>query len=225
MLLTLETSTAVCSAALFENGKLLAHSELFIQKAHATMLTVLIDQLLQQVGLPSAALSGVAVSAGPGSYTGLRVGVSVAKGLCFALQIPLYMADTLRILARVAQSYVWGQPSALLMPMLDARRMEVYTAVFRSDLSVVTAAAPLVLTEGVLAGLLSEQPIMVFGDGAEKAYKMLAHPNLHFLPNLYPSAKALGELLTVHPLAPADLAYSEPVYLKEFQTQASFKQG
>src|SRR6476620_11589990 len=134
LLLALETSSAVCSVALLLDGKLLGSSELRLEKSHSSHITVLIQQLLKNTGYTEKDLSGVAISGGPGSYTGLRIGTSTAKGLCYSLDIPLLAVSTLHVLAYEATKVLPDVETMLLCPMLDARRMEVYTCLLTPSL-------------------------------------------------------------------------------------------
>ena len=217
LILSLETATAAGSVALHRDGTLLACFELLRDRAHAAALTLMVEQVCKRAEVPVRALEAVAVSAGPGSYTGLRIGTATAKGLCYALDVPLVAVGTLRALAGGVSPY--NLHRHWLCPLLDARRAEVYTALYDADLREQRPAAPLVLTADAFADVLDARPVCFFGDGAAKARTLLSdHPNGYFLDHIYPSARHLG--------APAeaawraghfvDLAYFEPSYLKEF---------
>lgn len=224
MILSIETATEVCSVALHKEETLLACYELFTEKAHSSSLTLLIDSVLNHTRVSMQDLTGVAISAGPGSYTGLRVGTSVAKGLCYALEIPLYEVNTL--LSMVYQvSQIPAYSNFLYCPMIDARRMEVYTLLTDHHLHLINPTQPLVFTDDSFADWISAQAtdILIFGNGAKKCKQASTNPNLILIDHIYPSAKAIGDLFFQQKSQPVDLAYFEPLYLKEFQTKAKVK--
>ncbi|MEQ8625262.1 MAG: tRNA (adenosine(37)-N6)-threonylcarbamoyltransferase complex dimerization subunit type 1 TsaB [Vicingaceae bacterium] len=215
-ILTIETSTEVCSAALFENDQLLALKEEGGQYSHAEKLAVFIDELFQESELTFKDLSAVAVSKGPGSYTGLRIGVTMAKGLCFALNIPLISIDTLKSLA-------WGiaqqkMKTALLCPTIDARRMEVYTSLFTHELEKIRPVEAVIVEEQFLEEALQDNLVYIFGNGAEKCISTLNHANLKYIKNQLPSASKMGALALekFSEKTFEDVAYFEPFYLKDF---------
>lgn len=169
MLLCIETTTNVCSAALSKDGQIVALREIHEAGAHSSQLTLLIAALMTETGTDMAQLSAVAVSSGPGSYTGLRIGLSTAKGLCFALDLPLIAVPTLESLAGASRAAFPGAEN-LHWPMLDARRMEVYQALFDAEGRELSAMAPLVLAAGCMdAWLGDDKTLLLSGDGAEKA--------------------------------------------------------
>ena len=221
--LALETSSPVCSIALHDvaDGRLIGQSELRLEKSHSTHLTVLIEQLLENTGHALTNLAAVAVSDGPGSYTGLRIGAAAAKGLCFALDIPLVAVGTLGALAAQVAAVTAGVEETLFCPMLDARRMEVYTALYTHDGQEVLAPAPLILAPGALAEQLSRRRVLCFGNGAAKFRPLVAEQsNIGFLAGIEPSAVAVGALgmAAFRRREFQDVAYYEPFYLKEVYT-------
>ena len=223
LLLSLETSSPICAVALHHipDGRLLGQSELRLEKSHSTHLTVLIEQLITNAGFALASLGAVAVSDGPGSYTGLRIGAAAAKGLCFALDVPLLAVGTLPALAHQVAARTPRAATYLYAPMLDARRQEVYTALYQASGTEVLAPASLVLDAASFAEQLAHQPVLFFGSGAAKFQALVAdHPNAAFLANVQPSAVSIGELaLTAYQRqAFQDVAYYEPFYLKEVYT-------
>jgi tRNA threonylcarbamoyladenosine biosynthesis protein TsaB len=225
-LLALETSSTICSVALFEDQHLLGISELQIEKSHSSHITVLVDQLLQNCQVPLSALAAVVLSGGPGSYTGLRIGSSTAKGLCFALDIPLVEVSTLKALALGAKSLFPASQTALFCPMIDARRMEVYTTVLNQDLETVMPVSPVVLTAESFQDELSQHRMLFFGSGAAKAQVLLGdNPNALFLEHLQLSARWLGrEGLEKYTQGLfEDAAYYEPFYLKAVYITSSNK--
>jgi tRNA threonylcarbamoyladenosine biosynthesis protein TsaB len=213
-ILSIETSTQVCSAALALDGKVIEIRESFDDKTHASMLTVFIDELLKSNDLMVKDLSAVSVSQGPGSYTGLRIGVSVAKGLCYAAGLPLIAVNTLKAMAKEKMN----DPSVLLCPMIDARRMEVYSELFSYDLSPKREIVAEVIDSNSYLETLASQKIAFFGNGAAKCSNLLANPNALFIDGIYPSAKYMAVLAqeTYDHKEFKDVAYFEPFYLKDF---------
>ncbi len=277
-LILIETSTALCSTALAENGEIVSYRESSAPKAHASLTAVFIDEMLKERGLTIADCDAVCVSMGPGSYTGLRVGVSTAKGLCFGAGKPLLAAGTLDTL--VAQStdvatisspnpvpcsspnvipdsptdvipgsttdiipgsttdVIPGSPTDVIpgltrnlvsdfhyiIPMIDARRMEVYSAVFTPEGEQLTETTPTIIDETSFSDYLEAGPVLFIGDGAAKCTEVLRHPNAHFhqcqpkaSSMLRPALKAYKEKRF------EDVAYFEPFYLKEFVATVSKK--
>ncbi len=223
VILSLETSSPVCSVALHRvaDGSLVGQSELRLDKSHSTHLTVLIEQLLANTGHQLADLTAVAVSDGPGSYTGLRIGAAAAKGLCFALDIPLVAVSTLRALAAQVAAGTARPESWLYCPMLDARRQEVYAALYTHEGQEVLVPTPLILNADTLAEQLAQQPLLFFGNGAAKFRAVLGESaQAGFLVGIEPSALAVGALAVAAYQRQEfqDVAYYEPFYLKEVYT-------
>ncbi|UOG75541.1 tRNA (adenosine(37)-N6)-threonylcarbamoyltransferase complex dimerization subunit type 1 TsaB [Hymenobacter tibetensis] len=223
LILSLETSSSVCSVALHQlaDGNLVGQTELRLEKSHSSHLSVLISQLLENSQHNLQDVAAVAVSDGPGSYTGLRIGAAAAKGLCYALDIPLVAISTLQALARqVAVSTAYSE-NTLFCPMLDARRMEVYAAVYTHDGQQVVAPTPLLLDSDTLAEQLAHHRVLCFGSGASKFQPLVANnSNAMFLTGIEPSAIAVGALgLEAYQRQDfRDVAYYEPFYLKEVYT-------
>ena len=218
LLLALETSTTVCSVALYKGEQLLGASELRIEKSHSSHITVMMEQLVTNCGAKKADVSAVVVSGGPGSYTGLRIGTSTAKGICYALDIPLIEVSTLHSMAAQVIKYTPNPESYLFCPMLDARRMEVYTCVLSHTLDEVMPVAPVILNEDTLQHLLQENKIVFFGSGAEKFKGFAAqNPNALFINDVVPSAIEVGKiaLAKYERKVFEDVAYYEPFYLKD----------
>ena len=252
-IILIETSTALCSVALAEDGAITAYRESSAAKAHASLTAVFVQEVLQERGLKLEDCDAVCVSMGPGSYTGLRVGVSTAKGLCFGSGKPLIAVGTLDTLVARAYGEIAGQAGndengsnegyRFIIPMIDARRMEVYTAVFDKtvmqgeashvmsnevETSVpykqITETAPAIIDENSFSEYLEQGPVLFIGDGAGKCADVIKHPAAHFC-QCHPKASAM--------LAPAlkaykekrfeDVAYFEPFYLKEFVATVSKK--
>ena len=215
-ILSLETATSVCSVALHHNKEIKASSHLFIGQSASSKLAVMIDELLNRCDVSPTQLNGVAVSAGPGSYTGLRIGVATAKGLCFALDIPLMAINTLEsMINKVAAQYPAG---TLLCPMLDARRMEVYCLVTDSTRKILEPTQAKVIDEESFEELLATNKIIFFGNGAIKCQEVITSANAIFLSDVYPSAEQIGELAYEKFNAEQfeNLADFEPYYLKDF---------
>ena len=227
-IILIETSTSLCSVALAEDGAVTAYRESSAPKAHASLTAVFVQEVLQERGVTLSDCDAVCVSKGPGSYTGLRVGVSTAKGLCFGSGLPLIAAGTLDTLVAQAEGEY-----KYIIPMIDARRMEVYSAVFeiatspagtRNDAKQITPTAPVIVDENSFAEYLDQGPCLFIGDGAGKCADVIKHPNAHFF-QCNPKASAM--------LSPAmdalnekrfeDVAYFEPFYLKEFVATVSKK--
>ncbi|HWJ92592.1 MAG TPA: tRNA (adenosine(37)-N6)-threonylcarbamoyltransferase complex dimerization subunit type 1 TsaB, partial [Flavisolibacter sp.] len=186
-----------------------------VQKDHASWIHNAIRDLWIEAGITAGALDAIAVSAGPGSYTGLRVGMATAKGLAFALNIPLIAVGTLKMMAFAAK----GKSDALLCPMIDARRMEVFTAVFDADLNEVLKSTNLVLVENSFGSLLETHHIIFFGNGSNKFRPLMHHPHA-FFQEISASALHMAFLSYSKFLKRefSDLAYSEPFYGKEFHS-------
>ena len=217
-IILIETSTALCSAALAEEGRILEYLESETPRSQASLTAPFVKQLLDARGLAVRDCDAVCVSKGPGSYTGLRVGVSTAKGLCFGAGIPLIAVGTLDTLVyQAAAEGLLPAGCRYVVPMVDARRMEVYTAVFTPDGRQLTETRPQVVEAGAFDEFLAEGPVLFIGDGAGKCRETLAHPDAHFA-QCCPKASAM-----LRPASAAwearsfeDTAYFEPFYLKDF---------
>jgi len=221
-ILSIETSTEVCSVALTSGGQVLEHHENYDGKTHSTLLSQYVQQLLQYARSRELPIDAVAVSMGPGSYTGLRIGLSEAKGLAFGLDVPLIGVNTLQLLTVSTMfNHFIDEDDVLYVPMLDARRMEVYTAVYDAGLNAIEEPHALILGETSLDDLLSQgHTLIVMGNGSDKARGVLpAVPQVRFIAGIKPVAldmmalaeKAWRERDFI------DVAYSTPLYLKEFQ--------
>lgn len=217
-ILNIETSTSVCSAALSVDGEMLFEKSSLNGPSHAVLLGVYVEEILAVVKRKTLKLDAVAVSSGPGSYTGLRIGVSVAKGLCFGYSIPLIGIPTLDIMAsRMIKEQ--GGADCLYCAMLDARRMEVYASVYDVSLLPVRAIAADIVTADTYAAFLERGKVCFFGNGAAKCKEFITSPNAVFVDDIHPLA------IDMVPLAEQafkakkfeDTAYFEPFYLKEFQ--------
>jgi len=224
-IILIETSTNLCSVALVEDGQLTAYRESSQLRAHASLTAVFVEGVLAERQISIKNCNAVCVSCGPGSYTGLRVGVSTAKGLCFGSSLPLLAVGTLdTLVAQAIAEKLVPQGCRYIVPMLDARRMEVYTAVFSPDAKQLTATQARIIDSESFTKELSEGPVLFIGDGAEKCRPALECANASFV-QCCPKASSM--------LVPAmaeykekrfkDLAYFEPFYLKEFVATVSKK--
>ncbi len=218
-LLHIETSTRVCSVALSEDGALLFHKEDMEGPSHAVSCGVFVDEALSFAESHAIPLDGVAVSQGPGSYTGLRIGVSMAKGVCYGRQVPLIALPTLKVLCVPVLLYHEEIPQdALLVPMIDARRMEVYAAVYDRALREKRAVQPDIVNADTYLPWLEQGPVCFFGNGAAKCREVISHPNALFINDINPLAKYMLPLAEQAMARQEfqDVAYFEPFYLKEF---------
>ncbi|MCG6190216.1 tRNA (adenosine(37)-N6)-threonylcarbamoyltransferase complex dimerization subunit type 1 TsaB [Maribellus maritimus] len=224
VILNIETSTEVCSVALGENGELLFEKESREGLNHSELLTVFIEELFTENNFNMRDIDAVAVSKGPGSYTGLRIGVSVAKGLCYALDKPLISVGSLDSMgiftAQNIESFFEGNndEDLLLCPMIDARRMEVFTALYKSSGQTVQTVSAQIIDENSFSEELKENKILFFGNGAQKCREHLSHPNALFNGPLKTSARFMLFLAEkkYNKKEFEDVAYFEPFYLKNF---------
>lgn len=225
VILNIETATSVCSVALAENGKLLAFEESNESNVHAEKLAVFIQNLLKKTSRSYSELNAIAIGSGPGSYTGLRIGTSTAKGLCYGLNIPLIAVSTLKAMAHAAAE-ISTDKNALLCPMIDARRLEVYTALYDSNGKEVEPVYAKILDENSFAEYRAKSSVAFFGDGMPKMRELLAPLNPHgsvdtktiWIDSICASAKNLAPLAEEAYNANrfTDLAYYQPFYLKDF---------
>lgn len=224
LILALETASPVSSVAVFAGEKLLGGMEFHTDKLHAKLLTVMIQQVMDGLSLKMESLDAVGMSSGPGSYTGLRVGVSVAKGLCFALDKPLLAIDSLESLAWSVADFA-SATGAWICPMLDARRMEVYSACYDSELQVIQPVQAQIVEQGAFEAFLDQRKLIFLGDGAAKCREIITHPHAIFLPERLSSAFSMGKGLMKRFREGKfeDLTLFEPFYLKDFVATQSKK--
>ena len=231
MILCLETSTAVCSVSLVDNGNVVALRESLDGQNHAEKITIFIDEVMKEAGVAYKDLDAVATSMGPGSYTGLRIGVSAAKGLCYAMEKPLIAIDTLAAMANGFEdnkttrqqdnkTTSWSQqPTAILCPMIDARRMEVYTAFFNEKLEKISDTEALIVDENSFMELKQNNHLYLFGDGADKLVNLFENEvNITVVEKFHCSAAYMAKLAdeAFKNKQFVDVAYFEPFYLKNF---------
>lgn len=221
-ILAIETSTKVCSVALLAHGDPLFERIQTEGASHASLLGRYVWEAMEYVRNKGLKLDAVAVSSGPGSYTGLRIGVSEAKGLCYGLEIPLISIPSLKVLA---SSEIEGKKDrneineVYLCPMIDARRMEVYSAIYDLNLNEVRSVQADIVEDDTYDIYLENHKVLFFGDGSEKCKSVIVSPNAVFVDHVFPKASAMGALAEKAYLANdfVDIAYFEPFYLKEFQ--------
>lgn len=230
-ILCIETSTSVCSAAICKDGKPIKQCINYEGSNHARLLPLYIEELLAFAREQGLSIEAVALSEGPGSYTGLRIGTSTAKGLCYGLNVPLIPVPTLDVLCEAAkksltsnspQDGLTSNSAAVFIPMIDARRMEVYTMINGETKAVVVENE-----ESLYSG---DEEVCYFGDGAEKCPKVFTKPNWHYLPGIVPEAQYVGVLADkrkseIENRESVDIAYYEPYYLKEFVAAQSHVKG
>lgn len=216
-IISFETSTPACSVALHKNGELIGEKKINAEKSHSGSLVPMTEELLKENNLLITDLSAIAVSKGPGSYTGLRISTSTAKGICFAQDIPLIAIGTLEGMAVEMKG-----ESEILVPMLDARRMEVYTQLFNTEAQPMAEPYAEVLEEQSYSEIAESSEILFFGSGAEKYQAICKFDRAKFVNDFIPSAKGIGVLAweKLQRKAFEDVAYFEPFYLKEFYTTA-----
>jgi len=218
-ILCLETATEICSVALLQNDKMIVLQENHDSNAHASQITLLIEAAMKSANIELKDLDAIAVSKGPGSYTGLRVGVSTAKGLCYALDIPLMAINTLEALAHetIKKAKVKGQ-KANFCSMIDARRMEVYCAVFDERMNVIQKTEAKIIDENSFSDLLDHSIIYFSGNGSAKCENVITHKNAKFVNDIKCSAANMNgiaqKLFSEKQFE--DVAYFEPFYLKDF---------
>jgi len=218
VILSIETATPVCSVALHEDEKLAGLSEVFIDRSHSQNLVPMIQDLLKYIGIGFKDIKAVAVSKGPGSYTGLRIGASTAKGICFAQNIPLIAVNTLEAMAKQIRSLIRDN-KFILCPMLDARRMEVFTMLLNTDGIVLEPVQAKIMDENAFGDLPDKSTIVFFGPGSQKCKLLLQkNKNAFFIEGIEASAKTIGEIAygKFRNNEFENTALFEPYYLKEF---------
>lgn len=218
-ILHIETSTKACSVALSENGSLIFHKEDIEGPNHSVVCGVFVDEALSFANSHAIPVDAVAVSEGPGSYTGLRIGVSLAKGVCYGRDLPLLSVPTLKLLCVPVLLGKEELPEdALLIPMIDARRMEVYSAVYSRALQEIRPVGADIVDAETYLPYLEKHPVYFFGDGAMKCKNVIQHTNAHFIEGIIPLAKWMFPLAerSLHLGEKQDVAYFEPFYLKDF---------
>jgi tRNA threonylcarbamoyladenosine biosynthesis protein TsaB len=223
IILNLESSTDVCSIVLSVNGKVSDVMENAEGMNHARLMSAYVQEMMQRNNLSFDRISAIAVSKGPGSYTGLRIGVSLAKGLCYPHHIPLIAVSPLQAMSShvIENRNQWNLPDSdnlIFCPMIDARRMEVYMALFDNQNNEVEGVRSKIVHEDTFLALLNQKPVVFFGNGSEKLRPVITHPNALFIPDIKTSAQFMCSLSdkAFENKQFVDLAYFEPFYLKDF---------
>ncbi|MCB2197460.1 MAG: tRNA (adenosine(37)-N6)-threonylcarbamoyltransferase complex dimerization subunit type 1 TsaB [Bacteroidetes bacterium] len=223
-ILNIETSTMICSVSVSKDGEAAAVRESNEEKSHAKKLTLFIEEIMDELNMTFDAIDAVAISKGPGSYTGLRIGVSTAKGICYAKDKPLIAVNTLQSMAyglihsEEIKKYPEHNDKLLIVPMIDARRMEVYSAFFSSEGEFIREVKAEIIDEESYQDLLPNHKMIFFGDGSDKIKEVVKHENAVFIDDIYPSAKYMAKLseAAFNEKNFEDVAYFEPFYLKDF---------
>jgi len=223
LIINIETATSICSVALAKDGILLSQRETAEKNSHSFVLGTFVEEVIEEANYKMSDLDAVAISSGPGSYTGLRIGASMAKGISYSLDIPLIAVPTLKAMANGVNNH----SADYLIPMIDARRMEVYAAIFDAFLTEIKPVEPVIINEDSFLDLLENNKVAFFGDGAIKCKPVLKSENALFFDSGMPSA---GSMCSLSEQAFAkkqfeDTAYFEPFYLKEFQAKISKVKG
>ena len=222
LILNLETATTNCSVSIAKDGKTLAIKEHDTPNySHSEQLHVFIQEVVKETSISLVDIDAIAVSKGPGSYTGLRIGVSAAKGLCFSLDVPLISIETLKSMASQEKSTGYD----FIIPLLDARRMEVYSKVFDNQLNEIRETKAEIVDENAFKNYLDKGKVLLLGSGAEKCKEVLESQNLNYAVNAVPSAKQMSQLSfeKFQNKDFEDVAYFEPYYLKDFILQTPKK--
>ncbi len=217
-ILNIETSTEICSVSVFEVGKCVAYRESAPDRSHSKILGYFIKDIFEELNIKPGYLSAVAISSGPGSYTGLRIGVSMAKGIAYGAGIPLIAVNTLQVMGYAAlQNYAEKRDDYLIIPMIDARRSEVYCAVFNQNLTKVSNTQAIILERNTFENYASKK-LLICGNGAEKTKEILSLKNINYIEDIYPSAKYMGFFSekSYNKKEFADVIWFEPFYLKNF---------
>jgi len=222
LILNIETSTELCSVCLADKYTLLSKRNSFDEKSHASQLTIFIEEIFAEFKISVSDLSAIAVSQGPGSYTGLRIGVSTAKGIAYAADKPLIAVDSYNAMANAVKQQIFNNKdfvsNYLLCPMIDAKRMEVYTSLYNSDLETIEKINAKIIDENSFTDLLSKQRIYFFGNGSDKFKNIIKSENAVFVENIFSySEYMIQQSYTAFQNQKfEDIAYFEPFYLKDF---------
>ena len=217
-ILCVDTSSFICSVSIFENLSLISSNSTEVEKSHSKLIIQLIDQSLKDANIKINEIDAFAVSMGPGSYTGLRIGVSTIKGLCYSLEKPLISINTLEILSKSALNHINNYNNFFICPMIDARRMEVFTKMLDNDFNEVEKDKALILDDKSFNDIGGGKLIYFFGDGSNKFQKITNNKNFHFIDNIISSSKHMGELANIkyENNQFENLTTFEPFYIKDF---------
>ncbi len=228
LILNIETATPTLSVSLSKDGKNIAGKTINKQNSHAELITVFIEEVIKEANLTISDIEAVAVSKGPGSYTGLRIGVSVAKGICYAQNIPLIAIDTLAALAYgISLQIEEAENNAIICPQIDARRMEVYDALYKNNGELIRDVEATIVDENTYLQSLENQKVYFGGTGTEKCQPVILHKNAVFINDLTPSSEYMATLAEkkYQERSFEDTAYFEPFYLKTFVAAKSKVKG
>ena len=217
-ILCVDTSSFICSVSVFENLSLISSNSTEVEKSHSKLIIQLIDQSLKDAKIKINEVDAFAVSMGPGSYTGLRIGVSTIKGLCYSLEKPLISINTLEILSKSAFNHINNYNDFFICPMIDARRMEVFTKMLDNDFNEVEKDKAFILDDKSFNDIDGGKLIYFFGDGSNKFQKITNNKNFHFIDNIISSSKHMGELANIkyENNQFENLTTFEPFYIKDF---------
>ena len=217
-ILCVDTSSFICSISIFENLSLISSNSSEVEKSHSKLIIQLIDQSLKDAKIKINEVDAFAVSMGPGSYTGLRIGVSTIKGLCYSLEKPLISINTLEILSKSALNHINNYNDFFICPMIDARRMEVFTKMLDNNFNEVEKDKALILDDKSFNDIGGGKSIYFFGDGSNKFQKITNNKNFHFIDNIISSSKHMGELANIkyENNQFENLTTFEPFYIKDF---------
>ena len=217
-ILCVDTSSFICSVSVFENLSLISSNSTEVEKSHSKLIIQLIDQSLKDAKIKINEVDAFAVSMGPGSYTGLRIGVSTIKGLCYSLEKPLISINTLEILSKSALNHINNYNDFFICPMIDARRMEVFTKMLDNNFNEVEKDKALILDDKSFNDIDGGKLIYFFGDGSNKFQKITNNKNFHFIDNIISSSKHMGELANIkyENNQFENLTTFEPFYIKDF---------
>jgi len=217
-ILCVDTSSFICSVSVFENLSLISSNSTEVEKSHSKLIIQLIDQSLKDAKIKINEVDAFAVSMGPGSYTGLRIGVSTIKGLCYSLEKPLISINTLEILSKSALNHINNYNDFFICPMIDARRMEVFTKMLDNDFNEVEKDKAFILDDKSFNDIDGGKLIYFFGDGSNKFQKITNNKNFHFIDNIISSSKHMGELANIkyENNQFENLTTFEPFYIKDF---------
>jgi|TARA_B110000438_G_scaffold8099_2_gene7956 tRNA threonylcarbamoyladenosine biosynthesis protein TsaB len=218
IILCVDTSSSICSVSIFKSSKLITSNFTEIKKSHSKLLITLIDKSLKDSNLKLSEIDAFAVSKGPGSYTGLRIGVSTIKGLCYSLEKPLISVNTLDILAKHALTIINDTDEFFLCPMIDARRMEVYTKLIDKTFNELEADRAMILDKNSFKENLENKKLYFFGDGSYKFKKIAKHNSFYFIDNIFPTSEFMGEISNIkyENNQLENLIKFEPFYIKDF---------
>jgi len=225
VILCIESSTNICSVALFKGNRCINTKLSTDEKSHATLLTVFIEEILNESETNPSEIDAVAISMGPGSYTGLRIGVSAAKGICYGASAKLIAVNTLELMAQTIMESVENKSDAIFAPMIDARRMEIYSSFFDKDRNVLKDISADIIDENSYSEFYKDNKLYIGGNGAAKCKEVIKSENVILVDNIYPSADKMGTLALekFNNNIFEDVAYFEPFYLKDFVVTKSKK--